>query len=120
MHASAPGRIGGEEYGDDDFVDERLLRAANDGHPKHEIARVSCDDDDDHQEEVGSQLAGLLNPWQQAGVEDSDDENQAALSRLQQAPSDDDQSSSTLRRRQYVAAQGPQTAGEVYLQYALA
>ena len=118
MHAAAPGRIGGEEYGDDDFVDERLLRPANDGHPKHEIALVSSDDED--QQEVGSRVARLLNPWQQAGVEDSDDENQAALSRLQQAASDDDQSSSTLRRRQYVAAQGPQTAGEVYLQYALA
>ena len=119
MHAAAPGRLGGEEYGDDDFVDERLLRATPDGHHEHDIARVSCDDDDD-QQEVGSQEARLLSPWQQAGVEDSDDQKLAALSRLQQAASDDDQSSNTRRRRQYVASQGPQTAGEVYLQYALA
>ena len=122
MHRPHEGRLGGEEYGDEDFVDEHLLRrgSAREGHEMaRRVPRVPGDEDDEDTSVVSAHQVRQLDPWHQAGSEDSDDEREAAL-RRQQDVSDEDESSGDRRRRAYFAAQGPQTAGEVYLQHALA
>lgn len=150
------GKLGGEDYGDEDFVDPAILRRG--AQASGEVQGQACgfggstEGANDHQEialDAGRRADGqwrslkhLLDPdasWR-ANPTSSDDDSQIPGPSLhdsseegsgqqgQAGPERGDEGgkgswsegSSEARKRAYVEGHGPQTAAELYLQYALA